>query len=180
MPSSPSDEAAQRRRILPAPPAVSEAGKAAEAQILASRGKITPLYQVLLNSVPVARGWESLLTAIRQQTALDPALRELIILRVAVLNRADYEYEAHLPFARKAGVSEAKLQAVKAMDPAPFDETEKAVLDYTDALTRDVRVDDALFDRVGERFDAAGLVEVTATIAAYNMVSRFLIALDVH
>ncbi len=147
---------------------------------MASRGKITPLYQVLLNSLPVARGWESLLTAIRQQMALDPAIRELIILRVAVLNGADYEFQAHVPFAKAAGVSDAKIEAVKAMDEGPFDDTERAVLAYTDALTRDIRVDDAVFAPIKERFDPTGRVEVTATIAAYNMVSRFLIALDVH
>jgi alkylhydroperoxidase family enzyme len=58
--------------------------------------QITPLYRVLLHSLPVRR-WEVFLTAVRQQTALDPTLRELIILRVAVLNRADYEYRRTVP-----------------------------------------------------------------------------------
>ena len=167
-------------RIDAAPPATAAPGLAAEAQILASRGTITPLYRVLLHSSPIARGWEALLTAVRQQTALDPALRELMILRVAVLNGADYEYDAHLPFARDAGVSERKIAAVKGTDLSDFTDTERAVLDYTDALTRDVHVDDAIFERVRSHFDPRGLVEVTATIAAYNMVSRFLIGLDVH
>jgi AhpD family alkylhydroperoxidase len=184
MPTSPSADPAARR-ILPAPPATTEAGQAAEAQIVASRGKITPLYQVLLNSLPVARGWESLLTAIRQQMALDPAIRELIILRVAVLNGADYEFQVHVPYAREAGVSDAKIAAVKAIDlgfveSGPFAPLERAVLDYTDALTREVRVDDAVFAPIKAGFDPTGRVEVTATIAAYNMVSRLLIALDVH
>jgi AhpD family alkylhydroperoxidase len=167
-------------RIDPAPPATTPEGIAAEAQILASRGKITPLYRVLLHSLPVAQGWEALLTAVRQQTALDPALRELIILRVAVLNRAGYEYESHLPYARQAGLSERKIAALKGGDLTDFNDTELAVLGYTDALTRQVHVDDATFERVRSHFDPCGLVEVTATIAAYNMVSRFLIALDVH
>jgi AhpD family alkylhydroperoxidase len=179
MPTSPSDDPAARR-ILPAPPATTEAGRAAEAQIMASRGKITPLYRVLLNSLPVARGWESLLTAIRQQMALDPAIRELIILRVAVLNRADYEFQAHVPYARQAGLSDVKIEAVRTMESGPFDALERAVLDYTDALTREVRVDEAVFAPIKAGFDPTGRVEVTATIAAYNMVSRLLIALDVH
>src|SRR3954467_11622188 len=144
-------------RIDPAPPATTPQGIAAEAQIRASRGTITPLYRVLLHSLPVAQGWEALLTAVRQQTALDPALRELIILRVAVLNRADYEYDAHLPFAREAGMSERKIAAVKGTDRSDFTDTERAVLDYTDALTRDVKVDDAVFERVRRYFDPRGL-----------------------
>lgn len=178
--ADPPSKDALEPRIRPAPPAATPEAKAAEDQILASRGKITPLYQVLLNSTPVAKGWESLLTAIRQQMALDEAIRELIILRVAVLNRADYEYQAHVPFALKAGVSQAQIEAVKTDDRSLFSQVQAAVLDYTDALTRDVRVEDALFERVRPHFDPAGLVELTATVAAYNMVSRFLIGLDVH
>jgi AhpD family alkylhydroperoxidase len=167
-------------RIGPASPAAGPEGQAAEAQIVASRGEITPLYKVLLHSPPIAQGWESLLTAVRQKTAIDPALRELIMLRVAVLNGADYEYEAHLPLAREAGVPDRKIEALTGSDLAGFDDIERAVLAYADAVTRDVEVEDAVFERLRGHFDPRGLVEITTTIAAYNMVSRFLVALDVH
>jgi 4-carboxymuconolactone decarboxylase len=167
-------------RIDPATPATTREGQAVEARILASRGTISPLYRVLLHSLPIAEGWESLLTAVRQKTTLDPALRELIILRVAVLNRADYEYQAHLPYAREAGLSDGQIEALQGAEPAGFTGVERVVLDYTDALTRDVHVGDALFARVREHFESRGLVEVTTTIAAYNMVSRLLVALNVH
>ena len=167
-------------RIEPAPPAVTQEGRALEARILRTRGSISPLYRILLNSPPVADGWESLLTAIRQKTSLPPALRELAILRVAVLNRADYEFESHISHAQKAGLSPAKLAAVKTSDLSGFDHEERLVLEYTDAMTRDVQVPDALFGRIKAAFNPAGRVDLTATIAAYNMVSRFLMALDVH
>jgi 4-carboxymuconolactone decarboxylase len=167
-------------RIGPASPAAGPEGQAVEAQIVASRGEITPLYKVLLHSPPIAQGWESLLTAVRQKTAIDPALRELIILRVAVLNRAEYEFDAHRPLARQAGVPEHKIEALKGSGLTGFDGIERAVLDYADALTRDVEIEDAVFERVRGRFDPRGLVEITTTIAVYNMVSRVLVALDVH
>ncbi len=169
-----------RPRITAAPPAVTEAGRAVEAQIRRSRGEISALYGILLNSLPVAEGWEALLTAIRQKTTVPPHLRELIILRIAILNRAPYEFEVHVPHARKAGVSDAKLEAVKTSDLSAFDDLERLVLEYTDTMTRDIQVPDALFDRIKAAFDATGRVELTATVAAYNMVSRFLAALNVH
>lgn len=46
-------------------------------------------------------------------------------------------------------------------------------------MTRDVRVSDALFSRVRAHFDDRQVVELTTVIAAYNCVSRFLVALDV-
>ena len=50
--------------------------------------------------------------------------------------------------------------------------------ELADAMTHDIEVPDALIDRVRTRFDARGLVEVVATVAAYNMVSRFLVAIN--
>ncbi|KAF2455718.1 hypothetical protein BDY21DRAFT_350133 [Lineolata rhizophorae] len=46
-------------------------------------------------------------------------------------------------------------------------------------MTRDVAVDDAVFAELREHFSEQDIVELTATIAAYNCVSRFLVALDV-
>jgi alkylhydroperoxidase family enzyme len=50
---------------------------------------------------------------------------------------------------------------------------------YADAMTRDVHVPDAVFDRLKKNFSSREVVEITSTIAAYNCVSRFLVALDV-
>ena len=80
--------------------------------------RISPLYQVLLNNPAVTEGWEAMLTAIRQKTALAPRLRELIILRVATLNGAPYEFEAHVPHARQAGMPDALIERLRARPSA--------------------------------------------------------------
>ena len=155
-----------------------------EHAIQAERGRISLLYRALLNSPPIASGWEKLLTAVRNQTLVPANLRELMILRVAVLNRATFEFHAHVPHALKAGVAQAKIDAVRSESPdvaspsSPFDGDERLVLELTDAMTRGIDVADALMDRVRARFDARGVVEVVTIIAAYNMVSRFLVALN--
>lgn len=151
-----------------------------EGRILAERGRVSLLYQVLLNSGPIASGWERMLTAVRNQTSVPGDLRELIILRVAVLNRADFEFEAHASLAEREGVSPAKIQAVKgSVISDAFDMRERQVLALTDSMTRDVTVPGALMAELQLQYDAKHLVELVATVAAYNMVSRFLVALNV-
>lgn len=151
-----------------------------EASIMAQRGRISPLYQVLLNSAPLAKGWEAMLTAVRNQSSVPADLRELMILRVAVVNHAPYEFEAHIPHAQKAGTSDAKIAAVReAGISVLFTENEKLVLELADVMTRDIDVPEALMDRIKARFDARAVVEIVATVAAYNMVSRFLEALQI-
>ncbi len=76
------------------------------------RGKLNHLYQMLMHSPPVAQGWLNYLTAIRQAGILPGSLRELLIMRVAVLNQAPYEAEAHAPIALREGVTQQQLDAL--------------------------------------------------------------------
>lgn len=167
-------------RVPPVVPGTRPELAAQEAAIKAARGRISELYQVLLNSAPLANGWEQMLSAVRNHSSVPAHLRELAILRVAVLNRAGYEFDAHVPHALKAGTSQAKIDAVLEAGIAPlFDDAERAVLALTDCMTRDIEVPDAVFAPVRAHFDDRGLTEMVATIAAYNMVSRFLVALHI-
>lgn len=144
-------------------------------------GKLLHLYQALLNSPPVAEGWLKLFTAIRQKTKLAGRYRELAILRVALLNGAEYEYRAHVPFALKEGLSQAQIDAIPGWQLSrAFDDRERTVLAYTDAMTRGIRVPDAIFAEVRRHFDDRDVVELTATIAGYNLVSRFLVAMQIE
>ncbi|MFF3504636.1 carboxymuconolactone decarboxylase family protein [Streptomyces sp. NPDC003247] len=146
-------------------------------------GDLRPLDRMLLHSPQLAAGWNSLLGAIRQRIELPADIRELVILRIAVLNRADYEWAAHEADARAAGLGDRQFDALRGTDagshPA-LDERQRRVIAYTDAMTRDVHVPTAVFDAVRDDFTTPELVELTATVAAYSMVSRFLVALDVE
>ncbi|MCD2511415.1 carboxymuconolactone decarboxylase family protein [Comamonas endophytica] len=159
----------------------SEAVRPLAERIVAERGSILHLYQMLLHSTPIAEGWLTYLTAIRQQSSLPGALRELIIMRVALVNKAPYEAQQHAPIALQEGVSQAQLDALQDWEPSDaFTAEQRAVLAYTDAMTRQVQVPDDIFAAVSARYEPAQLVEITATVAAYNMVSRFLEALQIH
>src|SRR2546429_9355910 len=104
-------------RVPPVVPGTRKELASIEASILAERGEIPLLYQVLLNSAPVAEGWEKMLTAVRNRSSLPADLREMVIIRVAVLNRAPYELQAHRPAAPACGASAAKIEALHAPQP---------------------------------------------------------------
>ena len=154
--------------------------KALAAQIRKERGGLHNLYRMLLNSPPIARGWLNLLTAVRQQCILSGRVRELTIMRIAIINGADYEYDNHAPLALKEGISQQQIDALRDWQKSQaFDAADRAVLAYTDSMTKDVDVPDDVFDALRPHFDARELTELTATIAAYNLVSRFLEAVKI-
>jgi len=153
--------------------------------ILARRGgKYLNLDLALLWSEPLARGWNSLLGAVRREFALDARIREIAICTVASLTGADYEFTHHWPEYVKAGGKDAlraKLSdPARAAEDAAFDEAERLAMRYAVAMTRDVKVPDALFAQVRKRWSDREIVELTASIAAYNMVARLLVALEVE
>ncbi|MBL8379967.1 MAG: carboxymuconolactone decarboxylase family protein [Burkholderiales bacterium] len=151
------------------------------ADIKAQRGgRFLNLYRTLAHSPGVAAGWLHLFTEIRKKAKLDDASRELAIMRVAVLNGAPYEYAAHVPFALKAGVTQAQLDALTSWSVSDlYPPKMRAVLAYTDAMTREIRVPDGVFAAARAHFDEQEMVELTATIGGYNLVSRFLEAMQV-
>lgn len=155
--------------------------KALAGKIRSERGgRMLNLYKMLLNSPPVAAGWLHLFTAIRQNSTISGECRELAILRVAIVNDAEYEYRAHIPFALKEGIAQQQIDALgKWRESGLFSDAQRAVLAYTDAMTREIHVADAVFDALRPHFDERQLVELTATIAGYNLVSRFLEALAI-
>lgn len=148
-------------------------------RITAERGKVFNLYGMLLHSPSIAEGWLAFLTAVRQKAKLSGRIRELVIMRVAVINEADYEYQAHVPFALKDGLTHEQLESLKTGDLGLFDDKERSALAYCDEMTRNVRVQKETFDALRPHFDHQELVELTATIGAYNLVSRFLEAIEV-
>jgi alkylhydroperoxidase family enzyme len=143
-------------------------------------GKVLNLYRMLLHSPPVAEGWLAFFSSIRQKAALPGRYRELAILRVAVLNGADYEFEAHVPFALNEGLAQAAVDALRVERvPERLDSAGRAVLAYAESMTRAIHVPDEVFAQVREHFAERQVVELTATIAGYNCVSRFLEALRI-
>jgi AhpD family alkylhydroperoxidase len=150
-------------------------------RIKAERGDVLHLYAMLLNSPPFAEGWLKLLTAVRQEGILPGTLREMMIIRVAHLNDAPYEAEQHRPIAEAEGLSEAQVDAIADWKHCPlFDIRQRAALAYCDELTKSVRATEPVFAALRDSFDDREITELTITIAAYNMVSRVLEALQIH
>lgn len=151
-------------------------------RIVAERGSVLHLYQMLMHSPPLAEGWLAFMTKVRQQLALPGELRELVIMRIAHLNGAPYEADQHAPIALKEGLAPAQLDALADWRAASerYTPLQREVLALCDAMTREVHVDAAIVQAVRERLGERQLVELVGTIASYNMVSRFLEALQIH
>lgn len=145
-------------------------------------GKLLNLDRVLLHSPNFAKGWNTMFAAIRNQLKLPGNLREIAIMAIAVLNKADYEWIQHEPEFLKAGGTKEQLAAIKKLkaDPKLFKPEELAAFQLTVEMTRDVKPKQATIDKVRKLLPDEQVVELIGTISGYNMVSRFLLATGVE
>jgi len=148
-------------------------------------GQFINLDRMLLHSTPIAEGWNHFVGEIRNNLSLDPKLRELAMCGVAVLNGAEYEFFHHAPPFIQAGGTEEQVQALRLIGQPSFPSTlfsavENDAVALTFQMTRNIQVDSALMKRLQATLGNTDTVELVTVVAAYNMVSRFLIALDVN
>lgn len=117
----------------------------------------------------------------RRSSPIDPALRSLVTVRVSQINDCPFCVDINAATLLKRGVSEEKVHALQAWrQSALFDVREKAVLNYTEAMTlSDRSVDDDMIERLRDHFSNDSIVELTGLIAFQNMSSKFNSALAV-
>lgn len=117
----------------------------------------------------------------RRRSPLDPALRCLVTVRVSQINHCRFCVDINSWLLAKRTGSEEKVQALSAWRESElFDEREKAVLEYTEAMTYSERsVEDRMVEKLKTWFNEDAIVELTGLIAFQNLSSKFNAALDV-
>ena len=111
---------------------------------------------------------------IRQTSTLSPRTRELLIMRIGLLCRSEYEWAAHAPAGRRAGMTDADVQRLIAGPDAPGNAADTPLLRAVDELYRDDVVSDATWKALAATLDTKQLLDVLTTIGGYRMVSMAL------
>ena len=142
---------------------------------------ILNLYRVMAHCPQLGRSFLRLGNSILFKGTVPHDLRELAILRVGHINQAKYEWTQHVTIALRAGVSKKQIDALPDWENSGnFTVQERAVLRYTDEVTKDIRVKDDTFAAVRSFLNEEGVVELTTTIGYYGMICRILEALQVE
>jgi 4-carboxymuconolactone decarboxylase len=112
---------------------------------------------------------------VRFRIALPLRLAEFAILIHARLWTDQYEWQAHEPRARDAGLARTVIEDIQTgRRPAEMQPDEAAVYHFAVDLLRRHRVGDANFARMRELFGEAGVADLTVLLGLYGMVSYFL------
>jgi 4-carboxymuconolactone decarboxylase len=142
--------------------------------------RVLNIYKAMANCPQIGYYFLRMGNSILFKGTVPPVLRELAILRVGQINQAKYEWTHHVPIALRVGVGREQIDALSDWENSgKFNEQERAVLQYTDEVTRNIRVKDDTFAAVRRFLNEEGMVELTTTIGYYGMVCRVLEALQI-
>jgi 4-carboxymuconolactone decarboxylase len=148
--------------------------------ITEGRGSVRGPFGILLLSPELCRRHLAVSSYLRFKSLVEPASRELAIIATAREKDCPYVWAAHAPAARKAGVSEAAVAAVRDRgDLTSLPSDERDVVDYVRQLSRANHAAQPLFDRLQRRHRVDGLVELTCLIGHYGIVTAVLNAFEV-
>jgi 4-carboxymuconolactone decarboxylase len=137
-------------------------------------------YNALLRSPEMARRCFDLLDYLRFRTSVEKRLNEFAILIQARLANAQYEWWAHEPIARRAGLSDAVMANLKqCRRPATMRDDERLVYDFCVQLTLNHRVPDALWQQAVTAMGEQAVIDLTVLYGTYVMVSMLLNATQV-
>ena len=171
----------KQTRVPPLP--VDEAKAAADEAGVPDYMAELSIFQVLLNHPRLARVINDLLATMLWHGALDPRLRELVIMRIGWLTACDYEWTQHWRVASGLGVSAYDLLGVRNWrEYNGFGPTERAVLAATDDVVRDGAVSTESWAACERELHGKRtvLIELVTAIGAWRMVASILHSLDVR
>jgi AhpD family alkylhydroperoxidase len=127
--------------------------------------------EIVAHHRPLLLGYGAIsIASQRYAKSVETRLKELAMLRAAQLIGCEWCLDFGSMLARKAGAPEEQLRGLSRWrESEHFDERERLVLEYAEAMTRTpVDVSDELFERLRGHFDERQIVELTMTIALEN------------
>jgi 4-carboxymuconolactone decarboxylase len=169
------------RILLPTPETMTPEQRSVYEKIIAgSREAFSGPLRAALHCPELADRWQNLGALLRYQTSLPTRLSELAILVTARRWNSQLEWFVHADAARKATLPEPIIAAIRQGHSPEFeDPDEAAVYEYAREIQGSGQVSESVYAKVLAKLGIAGIVELTALIGYYTMVSMTLNAHEI-
>jgi 4-carboxymuconolactone decarboxylase len=148
--------------------------------IVASRGAVQGPFTMFLHSPELAGRLAHLGAYVRFEGSLDMRVRVLAAMTAAREFEAVYVWGAQTGGARRLGVPEETIAAIRENHSRGIPPEDAEIVDFTRQLLRRHRVDEATFKKIQERFGNDGLIQLTGAIGYYSMLAMTVNACELE
>ena len=126
----------------------------------------------MIHSAEMRRRANHLVFYLREASVLPKKLQELIMIITARSMDCLFIWNAHAAGARREGISDAFVDALRDKKPLPpLPPDEQLVADYVLQSFKDHRVNQSIFDAVMKEYGARGATEISTWMGYYTMLA---------
>jgi len=148
--------------------------------IVKSRGAVQGPFTMLLHCPPLASRLMNLGAYVRFEGKLDQRVRVLAAMTVAREFEAVYVWGAQAGAARRQGVPEATIAAIRENHSRGLPADDAQIVEFTRGLLRKHRVDAVSMKALQQRFGDEQFIELTGTIGYYSMLAMTVNACELE
>lgn len=144
-------------------------------------GQIYNIFGTLARHPLLLKRWLVFGSHILSKSTLPAREREIAILRMGWLCRAEYEWGHHVAIGKNAGLSADDIERVaKGPDASGLDPFESTLIRAVDELHANSFIGDSTWKALAERYTTEQLMDLLFTAGQYKMVSMVLNSLGVQ
>jgi alkylhydroperoxidase family enzyme len=147
----------------------------------AGGARVLNIFATLAHHPKLLKRWLVFGNHVLAKSSLPPRERELVILRVGWLCRAEYEWGQHVVIGRASGLGEAEIRRIaEGPTAAGWNALDRLLLQAVDELHADAMIDDATWKALAERLSTQQLIDLLFAVGQYTLVSMALNTLGVQ
>ena len=144
-------------------------------------GRTLNIFATLIHHPKLMKRWQVFGNHVLNKSTLPPRDRELLILRIGWLCRAEYEFGQHVVIGKREGLSDEEIERVtRGPDAEGWDPFDATLLRAVDELHGDAFLSEATWKELTARYDTMQLMDAVFTVGQYNLVSMALNTLGVQ
>ncbi|MCX2746818.1 carboxymuconolactone decarboxylase family protein [Arthrobacter sp. MI7-26] len=140
--------------------------------LAAQDGSLNGPFGVMLHAPVLGNALQNLGAAIRYKSSLSDRVREISILRVAVIQGSDFEWFAHERVGRAAGLTDEELLGIRTGNFKSADESEQVGFEIVDALLVRGDVSDEEFHRTAGLIGVQQIYELVVLVGYYRTLAQ--------
>jgi 4-carboxymuconolactone decarboxylase len=161
-------------RIAPLPPGEWDSETREVLEGLQMDGQVYNVFATLARHLKLFKRWLVFGDHTFSKSSLPPREREMVILRMGWLCRAEYEWGHHVAIGKQVGLSSDEIRRVAAGPGAGWGHFEAALLAAVDELHADSFISDPTWKTLAGRYNTGQMLDLIFTAGQYTLVSMAL------
>jgi len=143
---------------------------------LSRNGNVFNIFRTLIHYPALLKNWLTFANyVLSKRSSIAAREREIAILRIGWLCKAEYEWAQHVVIGKACGITDAEIDRIAAGPDAPgWSPFDAAIVRAADELHKDKIVSDATWNTLSERYTENQRMDLVFAIGQYNMVSMVL------